>query len=211
MLGKQAQKNYRLGVQFPPEAYFHMKTGKFILVTGFFGAGKSSLVNAAIKNIPNLVYLKTITTRPKRKEELEEYSFVTLEKYEILRRESKKWDHSEIAGNYYGANISEYNKIILEGKNVICCIAPEVKTIEQMSSIYAVKPLLIWIDAKLSIANKRLVNSEINERIARKNNDLQTEKNASIIKAKVDWIFTPKGNIEEDKTAFAILIKKLLK
>jgi len=189
-----------------------MITGKLILVTGYFGAGKSSLVNAAIKNIKNLMYLKTIITRPMRKEERgsEEYIFATVNKYNSLRKKSKAWDHSEIAGNYYGADIEKWNVILSQGKNLICCIAPDISVINQMSALYKVRPLLVWIETELSIANKRLMRSGLAGRAARSNHHLQTEKNARKIKSKVNYIFTPQGNLKKDSVYFTEFVNGLL-
>ncbi len=43
--------------------------GELILVTGFYGAGKSTLARAALDAIDSLEYLQTVTTRPPRPEE----------------------------------------------------------------------------------------------------------------------------------------------
>jgi guanylate kinase len=43
--------------------------GELILVTGFYGAGKSTLARAALDALDSLEYLQTVTTRPPRPEE----------------------------------------------------------------------------------------------------------------------------------------------
>jgi guanylate kinase len=43
--------------------------GELILVTGLYGAGKSTLARAALDASESLEYLQTVTTRPPRPEE----------------------------------------------------------------------------------------------------------------------------------------------
>ena len=43
--------------------------GELILVTGFYGAGKSTLARAALDASESLENLQTVTTRPPRPEE----------------------------------------------------------------------------------------------------------------------------------------------
>lgn len=56
-------------------------SGNLILVTGFYGAGKSTLTRATLDALDNLEYLQTVTTRQPRAEEIEhgsiEYEFVS--------------------------------------------------------------------------------------------------------------------------------------
>ncbi len=139
-----------------------------------------------------------------------EYIFVTTDEYGLLKKKSKSWDHSEIAGNYYGADVSEYNELLSKGKNIICCVAPDLKIIDQMSFLYCVKPVLIWIDTDLIVANKRLIDSKLNGRAAGSLHYLQNEENTEKIKSKTDYIFAPKGSLKEDSASFVELIKKII-
>lgn len=72
-------------------------SGKLILVSGLSGAGKTTLVAGALEQMPELTYLRTVTTRPMRsgEETSHEYTFVTQQEYEARRRASKEWDHTE--------------------------------------------------------------------------------------------------------------------
>lgn len=80
------------------------KMGQLLWITGYFGSGKSALVNEAIEIVPNLKYLKTFTTRKPRENEINskssEYLFVTKKEYAARRLRSKRWDHTVINDDY---------------------------------------------------------------------------------------------------------------
>lgn len=189
-----------------------MAKGQLILVTGYFGAGKSSLVQEAIKNIPNLTYLKTITNRKIRKgESSQEYIFVTKAHYNTLRKQSKNWDHTQIGSNYYGADATHYMQLLENGKNIVCCIAPDVNVIKQMRRLYETDPVIIWINTALPLANERLIASKNDARISRIKSQLQTTQNAKRVQKYIDHIFKPRNSIKEDQKRLTKLITRLIK
>ena len=194
-----------------------MKTealGKLILVTGFFGGGKSSIAREVMDRVNDLTYLRTITTRPPRQEELDhgtdEYEFVSGREYYDQMSASNKWDHTLFSNHSYGADVELANKKLLAGHNLICCIAPDEDTITQMSELYLVKPIIIWIDTPLEVANDRLIKSGNERRAARPAHQLQNNFNAEKIKRLVQIIFKPTQNLNDDGVAFTKIVRQLL-
>lgn len=79
--------------------------GKFIVIVGPSAAGKTELVKALIKKIPNSGRLITTTTRQYRPEEKStDYFFVTREVFEKGIAEDEFFEYADVYGNWYGSS-----------------------------------------------------------------------------------------------------------
>lgn len=174
--------------------------GSLIFVSGISGAGKSTLIRYAVQHSTNLIYLKTLTTRPPREnEDSEEYSFVANNKYEKARAESQEWDHTEYNGYKYGADVGFIKQRLAQGVDVICSVAPDLPVIQVMTKLYGTKPKLVWIDTPRRIAQERV--AEDAKRSQRQEDDS--------VKQHFDHIFTPSGNLQTDRVSFLELIEAI--
>ncbi len=182
--------------------------GKLIFLTGFFGAGKTTLMNAAVGAIPTLNFLVTYTTRPQRKGEINgegEYIFTNEDEYFQRKAQSTNWDEAIVYNFYYGNDVESINKDLLEGKSLIVCTVPDKETIEHQSLMYSTKPILIWIDTGLDIANSRAINEGRPERTA---HPTQTLSRREEILKMADAVFIPESDdLEENKRKFIDLVK----
>lgn len=186
-----------------------MKPGVLIWVTGHFGAGKSTLTQAAVRKIPDLKFMETYTTRPRREgeEDLQgELIFVSKEEYEKLRAKSSSWDHSEVAGNFYGNDAAAINAQLRKGQDLICPVAPDVSMLNEMKECYEVNPVFVWIDVPLETANTRLETL----RPDRIKHHYQNEETRVTFLKLADHIFTPIGDLEKDVVSFVELIKNIM-
>ncbi len=85
-----------------------MMSGKLFVISAPSGTGKTSLVNALLKDWNNEHPLKrvvTYTTRAPRKDEVEgkDYYFVSLEDFEKKQKEGFFLESGLFCGNYYGS------------------------------------------------------------------------------------------------------------
>jgi len=175
-------------------------TGRLIFVSGLSGAGKTTLIRAALDELSNLHYLKTVTTRRPRVDEGEsfEYQFVSDGEYDELRAKSANWDHTDYQGNKYGADIDDINSLLIAGEKVICSIAPDATVADSMSELYGTKPIVLWVDTNPEIAKARVDNDSL--RSGRDESD--------DFKNNVDYVFKPTGHLEVDKKNFVELLKR---
>jgi guanylate kinase len=176
--------------------------GKLIFISGFSGAGKTTLVRYALETVPNLVYLQTTTTRPLRNGEhaSHEYIFVTDSEYEQRRSASNSWDHTDYGGYKYGANIDDYTRQLERDINVIVTVPPDKKIMTAMKRLYGSEPITIWIDTPLADAKARVADDAL--RHARKQSDN--------IKKDFTYVFTPTNNEHADKKTFAAMVAKFI-
>jgi len=81
-------------------------TGKFVVVTGPSASGKTSIVDALLKQVPNSTRLVTCTTRKKRPHEQEgdHYHFLSREEFEKRAQEGEFFEQAEVYGNLYGSS-----------------------------------------------------------------------------------------------------------
>ena len=191
-----------------------MNKGKLILVTGLFGAGKTTLTAAAVENISNLNYLMTYTTRPQRETEVSgkgEYIFTNVGQYEKYKNKSNKWDEDFMHNHYYGNDVEAINKELESGKNLILCIAPRVAMMNRLFATYSSKPILIWIDTDLKTSNNRLIKDGRPERIS---HTTQNSPELPEVKKMANSIFVPnlvqKNDLEINKLNFINLVRDLL-
>ncbi|MGB9622056.1 MAG: guanylate kinase, partial [Brevinematia bacterium] len=96
------------------------KKGKIFIISAPSGGGKTTILKRIIKEIPNLHFSISVTTRKPREGEKNgvDYYFVSVE--EVLnmfkRKELLEW--AMVHGNLYGTPVWEVENKINEGKNV---------------------------------------------------------------------------------------------
>ena len=96
-------------------------SGSMLMVVAPSGAGKSSLVNALLKNDPALQLSVSYTTRAPRSGEQEgrEYHFITPEEFQKRREEGDFLEWAEVHGNFYGTSRSWIEERMKDGRDVI--------------------------------------------------------------------------------------------
>lgn len=177
--------------------------GSLLFVSGLSGAGKTTLIDYALRNIPALEYLKTVTTRPQRagEESSHEYVFVGDAEYERCKLASQHWDHTEYNGYKYGADVEDVRHKLEKGIDIICSVAPDRQVIADMTKLYDERPITVWIDTSREVARAR-----ISDDVVRRSRDEDES-----IKREFDSIFTPAGDLGSDYSNFADLIRALLR
>lgn len=104
------------------------KTGKLFILSGPSGVGKGT-VRREVFSHPDLdlKYSVSMTTRPKRKGEVEgvDYFFVSRQQFEDAIKNDQLLEYAEFVGNYYGTPRSYVEKLIKEGHNVMLEIEVE--------------------------------------------------------------------------------------
>ncbi len=125
-----------------------MKQGTLILVIGPTGSGKGTLLEEVRKNIPDLVFPVSCTTRVMRPGEVEgqTYYFVSRDEFETRRERGEFLEWAEYGHNLYGTLRSEILPAVEEGKTVIREI--EVQGARQIQQILSRDLLrIIYVDA----------------------------------------------------------------
>lgn len=90
-----------------------MNRGKFFVVTGASGAGKTTVVETLLKEMPGAARLVTTTTRAPRPGEADgrEYHFLTREGFIASRERGEFLEWAETYGNLYGSSRVEVEKL----------------------------------------------------------------------------------------------------
>lgn len=98
-----------------------MRKGILIVISGFAGTGKGTLVKGLISKYDNYALSVSMTTRNPRPGEVngESYFFVTREEFEDTIANNGLIEHAQYCDNYYGTPKAYVEKQLAEGKNVI--------------------------------------------------------------------------------------------
>ncbi len=97
------------------------RKGILIVISGFSGAGKGTLVKQLMKTYDNYALSISMTTRSPRPGESDgvEYFFSTRENFEKKIAEDGLIEYAEYCGNYYGTPKSYVQQQLEAGKDVI--------------------------------------------------------------------------------------------
>lgn len=95
--------------------------GSLVVVSGFSGAGKGTLIKALLEKYDNYALSISATTRQPREGEVDgrEYFFVTKEKFEQMIKEKELIEYAQYVNNYYGTPKQYVSQKMAEGKDVI--------------------------------------------------------------------------------------------
>lgn len=97
------------------------KKGILIVVSGFSGAGKGTLMNRLLKEYDDYALSISATTRKPRAGETDgrEYFFKTMEEFEKMIAEDALIEYARYVDNYYGTPKAYVEQKLEEGKDVI--------------------------------------------------------------------------------------------
>lgn len=97
------------------------RKGILIVVSGFSGVGKGTLMRELLRTYDNYALSVSMTTRKPREGEEEgvSYFFVDRETFERTIRQDGLVEYAEYCGNYYGTPKEYVEKCLAQGKDVI--------------------------------------------------------------------------------------------
>ena len=97
------------------------RPGKIVVISGFSGVGKGTVVKELLKNFDHYALSVSMTTRQPREGEEHgvNYYFVTNEEFEKMIREEGFLEHAGYVDHYYGSPKAFVMENIAEGRDVI--------------------------------------------------------------------------------------------
>ncbi len=95
--------------------------GILIVVSGFAGAGKGTIIKKLIKEYPGYALSVSATSRSPRPGEQDgvNYFFKSRDEFEEMIKNNEFLEHAEYVGNYYGTPRPFVEKKLSEGMNVL--------------------------------------------------------------------------------------------
>ncbi len=95
--------------------------GVIVIVSGFSGAGKGTVMKALMSKYDNYALSISATSRAPRPGEMEgrEYFYKTVEEFEKMIADDELIEYAQYVGNYYGTPKAYVEQMISEGKDVI--------------------------------------------------------------------------------------------
>jgi len=133
------------------------KKGILLVVSGFAGAGKGTLVNELLKQFDNYALSISATTRKPRGQEVDgrEYFFKTTEEFEKMIAQGELIEYANYVGNYYGTPKAYVEQQLNAGKDVILEI--EIQGALKIKEKFPDTLLLFVTPPSASILKERLV------------------------------------------------------
>ena len=97
------------------------RRGLMLVLSSPSGAGKSTLARYLIDSDPQFSASVSVTTRPKRRNEIEgeDYIFVPPERFEEMTRQGAFLEHATVFGNRYGTPKAAVEKLLDAGRDVL--------------------------------------------------------------------------------------------
>jgi guanylate kinase len=100
-----------------------MNKGKLLIISGFSGVGKGTVIKYLLKEYKNYVVSVSATTRQPRENEIAgiDYHYMTNQQFEDMIQKNQLLEYADYVDHYYGTprefvenNINEGNNVILE-------------------------------------------------------------------------------------------------
>lgn len=135
-----------------------MKTrGILIVVSGFAGSGKGTLMTELLSQYDNYALSISATTRKPRGAEVDgkEYFFKTVEEFEKMIAQDELIEYANYVGNYYGTPKAYVESQLAAGKDVILEI--EIQGALKVKEQFPETLLLFVTPPNMTILKERLV------------------------------------------------------
>ena len=165
--------------------------GILFIISAPSGSGKSTLVSELRKQVKDVDFSISWTTRPPRgsEENGREYYFTTREEFERMLGEGKFLEHAEVFGNYYGTARQSLEDARKEGHDLLLDIdvqgAAQVRTgLPEAVSIFVLPPTPKVLRTRLrnrSRAEGVVNEAEVYRRLSEAAKEIENYRNYSYI------------------------------
>ncbi|MBE5927206.1 MAG: guanylate kinase [Lachnospiraceae bacterium] len=153
------------------------KKGLLVVISGFSGAGKGTLMKELINKYDNYALSVSATTRQPREGEVDgrEYFFKTVDEFENMIKNEQLIEYAKYVNNYYGTPRAYVDSQLEAGKDVILEI--EIQGAMNIKKMYEDAVLIFILPPSAEELKRRLVgrNTEtidvINARMSRANEE----------------------------------------
>src|SRR5437762_13709675 len=91
--------------------------GLLFIVSAPSGAGKTTLVERLVEQLPNLKMSRSYTSRRAREGEMDgvDYNFVTKQRFEAMAAAGEFREWADVFGNLYGPSAGDTDRILKAG------------------------------------------------------------------------------------------------
>jgi guanylate kinase len=98
--------------------------GLLFIVSAPSGAGKTTLVERLVEQVPHLRMSRSYTSRPARQGETDgvDYNFVTRERFEAMAEAHEFLEWADVFGNLYGTCAADTERMLAAGDDVVLVI-----------------------------------------------------------------------------------------
>lgn len=112
------------GNQAPDVPVVPAKRGILFIVSAPSGAGKTTLVDRLVQNVPDLRLSRSYTSRPARPGEVDgvDYNFVSRDRFDAMVRDGLFLEHADVFGNYYGTGAADTEATLARGEDLVLVI-----------------------------------------------------------------------------------------
>jgi guanylate kinase len=100
------------------------RRGLLFIVSAPSGAGKTTIVERAVEQTPQLRMSRSYTSRPARQGETDgvDYNFVTRERFDAMIAAGEFLEWADVFGNFYGTCAADTERMLAEGHDVVLVI-----------------------------------------------------------------------------------------
>ena len=133
------------------------RAGKLVVISGFSGVGKGTVVNRLLTDYDHYTLSVSMTTRKPREGEIDgvNYYFVSNEEFEEMIRDGGLLEYAGYADHYYGTPRSFVEENLEKGKDVILEI--EVQGSMQIKKVFPDAVLIFITTPSAAEMAKRLI------------------------------------------------------
>lgn len=130
--------------------------GLLFIVSAPSGAGKTTLAERLVEQIPNLKLSRSYTSRRAREGETDgvDYNFVSRERFEAMAAAGEFLEWADVFGNLYGTSLADTERLLERGHDVVLVIdvqgARKVRRRGvETTAIFVMPPSLEVLDRRL--------------------------------------------------------------
>jgi guanylate kinase len=132
------------------------RRGALVVISGPSGAGKTSICNELLRQVPHSRWSVSVTTRPPRGEERDgqAYHFIDREAFQRMVNANELLEHAQYLGNWYGTPRKPVEEALAGGEVIIMEIdvqggAQVARAMPESIRVFVLPPTMATLRARL--------------------------------------------------------------
>jgi len=123
----------------------HRRDGRLFVVSSPSGGGKTTVVQAVLRELPGLVRSVSVTTRPRRPSERHgsDYRFVSAPAFGTLRASGKLLEWARVHEAFYGTPKAPVERALARGRDVVLSL--DVQGARAVRRKYGAQAVLVFL------------------------------------------------------------------